>query len=55
MIVLGVSFFTSLPQVFTDFALIFVILVGVVFYFVFNKFVRVARLLINKYLGKIIK
>lgn len=55
MIVLGVSFFTSLPQVFTDFALIFVFLVAVVFYFVFNKFVLVARLLINKYLGKIIK
>lgn len=55
LMVLGESFFTGLPQFFIEYAIVFVILFGVVVYFVFNRFVSIARILINHYLRKIIK
>lgn len=55
VLIVGQDLFTGLPEFFSNYAILFVILVGIIFYFVFDRFVFVARGLVYKYLGKIIK
>lgn len=53
-IVMG-EVFDGLPQWVTDYILIIVGVVAVAFYFVYDRFLFVARMMIDRYVGKIIK
>lgn len=53
--VIGAELLSGLPHFVVDNIYIIVAIIGVVFYFLFDKFVFVTRVVINKYLSKIIK
>ncbi len=55
ILIIGEELFVGLPQFIVDYAILFVILVAILFYFVFDRFVRVARILIQRNLGRFIK
>lgn len=49
------NLFAGLPAIVIDYVYIFIAIVGAIFYFVFDKFVFITRILINRYLSRIIK
>lgn len=47
--------FDGLPQWIMDYAIVFVGVVAVIFYFIYDRFITVIRTFIDRYLGKIVK
>ena len=47
--------FSDLPEFILNYILFFVALAGVVFYFLFDRFIVLSKLIIDRYLGKILK
>ena len=47
--------FDGLPQWVVDYAIVFVGVLAVIFYFIYDRYVAVIRVFIDKYLGKIVK